>query len=65
MAHMAYDLNWEPCSEDVWVIGVIVPGEAGDAEIRDDQGIVRSLVWGRTARRLWTGAADTGLAVAG
>lgn len=46
MAHMARDLNWEPCSTDVWVTGVIVPGEAGDAQIRDDQGIVRSLVWG-------------------
>lgn len=46
MAHMARDLNWEPCSADVWVTGVIVPGEAGDAEIRDVQGVVHGLVWG-------------------
>ncbi len=46
MAHMAYDLNWEPCSAQVCVTGVIVPGEAGDPEIRDDQGVVHPLVWG-------------------
>ncbi|MEA2606925.1 MAG: hypothetical protein QOI00_1682 [Chloroflexota bacterium] len=46
MAHMGYDLNWEPCSAGVSVTGVIVPGGAGDAEIKDDQGVVRSLVWG-------------------
>ena len=46
MAHMAGDLGWEPCAALVWVTGVIVPGEAGDAEIKDDQGVVRHLVWG-------------------
>jgi hypothetical protein len=46
MAHMAGDLGWEPCTAEVWVTGVIVPGEAGNAEIKDDQGVVRSLVWG-------------------
>jgi hypothetical protein len=46
MAHMGGDLGWEPCAAEVWVTGVIVPGEAGNAEIKDDQGVVRSLVWG-------------------
>ena len=46
MAHVGYDLGWEPCPTEVWVTGVIVPGVAGDTEIEDDQGIVRSLVWG-------------------
>jgi hypothetical protein len=46
MAHMAGDLGWEPCAAEVWVTGVIVPGEADNAEIKDDQGVVRSLVWG-------------------
>ena len=46
MAHMAADLNWEPCPITVWVTGVIVPGQAGDAEIKDDQGILRGIVWG-------------------
>jgi hypothetical protein len=46
MAHMAYDLNWEPCPAEVWVTGVIVPGEYGLAEIKDDRGIVRLLTWG-------------------
>jgi hypothetical protein len=46
MAHMAGDLGWEPCAAVVWVTGVIVPGESGQATIRDDQGVVTQLVWG-------------------
>jgi hypothetical protein len=46
MAHMAGDLGWEPCPASVWITGLIVPGEAGDAEIKDDQGVVHPLVWG-------------------
>jgi hypothetical protein len=46
MAHMAFDLGWEPCAAEVSVTGVIVPGEAGDAEIKDAQGVVHELVWG-------------------
>ena len=46
MAHMGHDLNWEPCAAQVWITGVILPGTAGDAEIRDDQGVVHPLVWG-------------------
>jgi hypothetical protein len=46
MAHMAGDLGWEACAAVVWVTGVIVPGESGQATIRDDQGVVRQLVWG-------------------
>ena len=49
MAHMAGDLlggsNGE-CVPEVWVTGVIVPTEFGGAGIRDDQGVVRGLVWG-------------------
>ena len=57
MAHMAFDLNWPPCQAAVWITGVIVPGTAGDAEIKDDQGIVRRLVWGTHN----TGVVDWGL----
>jgi hypothetical protein len=46
MAHMAYDLGWEPCPADLWITGVIVPGSSGEVTIRDDQGVVRGLVWG-------------------
>jgi len=46
MAHMAFDLGWDNCPSTVWVTGVIVPGPSGNAVIRDDQGVVRSLVWG-------------------
>ena len=46
MANMARDLNWEPCPATVWITGVIVPSESGVASIRDDQGVVRQLVWG-------------------
>jgi hypothetical protein len=50
MAHMAGDLGWEGCpggqQPDVWVTGVITPDASGTAAIRDDQGVVRGLVWG-------------------
>ncbi len=46
MAHMAGDLGWENCPVELWVTGVIVPGQSGEATIRDDQGVVRGLVWG-------------------
>jgi|SRR3954463_16750221 hypothetical protein len=46
MAHMRYDLNDGPCSAEVWVTGVIVGDQSGLAAIQDDQGVVRSLVWG-------------------
>jgi hypothetical protein len=46
MAHMAGDLGWENCSVELWVTGVIIPGESGQATIRDDQGVVRGIVWG-------------------
>ena len=46
MAHMAGDLGWENCAPEVWVTGVIVRGKSGQATIRDDQGVVRQLVWG-------------------
>jgi hypothetical protein len=46
MAHMSGDLAGDPCSADVWVTGVIAPGEQGDTELRDDQGVLHPLVWG-------------------
>jgi hypothetical protein len=46
MAHMPADLGWENCPISVWVTGVIVRGSGGQAVIRDDQGVVRSIVWG-------------------
>ena len=46
MAHMTGDLGWENCPVEVWVTGVIVRGEAGIAKIKDDEGVVRSIVWG-------------------
>jgi hypothetical protein len=46
MAHMAGDLGWENCPVELWVTGVIVRGASGEANIRDDQGVVRGLVWG-------------------
>jgi hypothetical protein len=46
MAHMAYDLNWQPCAADLWITGVIVPGDSGQPTIRDDRGLVTQLVWG-------------------
>ena len=46
MGHMTGDLGWENCPVEVWVTGVIVPNSNGDASIKDDQGVVRKLVWG-------------------
>ena len=46
MAHMTGDLGWENCPVELWVTGVIVPDSSGIAVIRDDQGVVRRLVWG-------------------
>ena len=46
MAHMTGDLGWENCPVELWVTGVIVPDSAGHAAIRDDQGVVRAIVWG-------------------
>jgi len=46
MAHMASDLAQDPCNAEVWVTGVITPNADGSAAIRDDQGVVRNLVWG-------------------
>jgi hypothetical protein len=46
MAHMAFDLGWGPCPAQLWITGVIVRGDSGQATIRDDQGVVRQLVWG-------------------
>ena len=43
---MARDLGWPSCAADVWITGVIVRGESGQPTIRDDQGVVRQLVWG-------------------
>ena len=46
MAHMAGDLGWQNCPVQLWVTGVIVRDIWGHAAIRDDQGVVRSIVWG-------------------
>jgi hypothetical protein len=46
MAHMSGDLGWPPCPVSLSLTGVIVPGAAGDAELRDDQGVMHPLVWG-------------------
>ena len=46
MAHMAVDLGWEDCPVELWVTGVITPDNMGNAAIRDDQGVLRGLVWG-------------------
>lgn len=46
MANMSGDLGWENCPVELWVTGVIVRDNWGHAAIRDDQGIVRQLVWG-------------------
>jgi hypothetical protein len=46
MAHMMGDLGWENCPVELWITGVIVRGGSGEAAIRDDQGVVRQLVWG-------------------
>jgi hypothetical protein len=46
MAHMAGDLGWDNCPVELWVTGVIVPDAYGNAAIRDDDGVVRGIVWG-------------------
>lgn len=46
MAHMAGDLGWENCPVELWITGVITPGDSGSAAIRDDEGVVYGLVWG-------------------
>jgi hypothetical protein len=46
MAHMARDLGWENCPVEVWITGVITPDDSRNAAIRDDEGVVRGLVWG-------------------
>ena len=46
MAHMAGDLGWDNCPVELWITGVIVRDESGNAAIRDDQGVVRAIVWG-------------------
>ena len=46
MAHMSWDLGWENCPVELWVTGVIVQDKWDHAAIRDDQGVVRQLVWG-------------------
>jgi hypothetical protein len=46
MAHMLGDLNWANCPVELWVTGVITPDASGNAAIRDDEGVLRGLVWG-------------------
>jgi hypothetical protein len=47
MGHMLGDAGgWPNCGVDVWVTGVITPNADGFAAIRDDQGVLRNLVWG-------------------
>ena len=48
MAHMTTDTapSLPNCTADVWVTGIIVPGTNGEPSIRDDQGLVRLLIWG-------------------
>ena len=46
MQHMARDLGWEHCPATVWLTGVVVPGEQGEASLEDDQGVVHMLIWG-------------------
>jgi hypothetical protein len=50
MTHMTFDLGWTGCpggmQPDVWVTGVVTPNADGFAAIKDDQGVLRNLVWG-------------------
>ena len=46
VTRMTGDLGWENCPVELWVTGVITPDDFGNAAIRDDQGVVRGLVWG-------------------
>jgi hypothetical protein len=50
MAHMSTDAGSAfgdgTCVPEVWLTGTIVPDAGGSAVIRDDQGLVRRLMWG-------------------